>query len=348
MFSFCTRKPGQADVQPQEHALRTLTGFYNKHNYPPPSALSPGFGSGDAARHRRTDSFTAVTLDDPGMEAHRDRQTAGQGPGHLGPHGQGSGVHTGPGGGPHAARPSRGRTMSGGSNEDVFPPRRSSVDGAGFGLPYNPDGMIEFWLHEYEDVLGEVFGDGSDDAWAQDEWGYGYGYGYSYGAPPSPRRASSGAVSGLAPSGATHLNDDEDDEDENPDGAISPRRPPSGGGMSPLGSPGLPGMHGDIRDTRAWNALGEIMGTTDDDAISDSESIVTVGELGDDAHLDDMDEYMGDAGRRQDRKNAQGEEEERDRARAMGAFGRMQRRKSTENENSWAVSLSSFFCTRPP
>jgi hypothetical protein len=124
---------------------------------------------------------------------------------------------------------------------------------------------------------------------------------------------------------------DDEEDDENPDGAVSPRRP--SGGISPLGSPGLPGMHGDMRDTRAWNALGEIMGTNDE-AISDSESIVTVGELGDAAHLDDMDEFDDSVHRQRQRAE---EQEERERDREMGAFGRMQRRKSTENENSWAV-----------
>ena len=66
----------------------------------------------------------------------------------------------------------RSRTYSGSSSErDVFPPRKSVQDGGL--LPYNPDSAIDFWLHEYEDVLGEVFGDDvSGNTW-DDEWGVG-------------------------------------------------------------------------------------------------------------------------------------------------------------------------------
>ena len=98
---------------------------------------------------------------------------------------------------------------------DVFPPRRTDF------MPYNPDGMIEFWLHEYEDVLSEVFGEtlalgpGNDEA-------------EDYGEPA----------------------------------AIGP---------------------GDD----AWKRLGEIMrGGRDEEEISDSESVVSVGELGEEARMD--------------------------------------------------------------
>ena len=79
------------------------------------------------------------------------------------------------------------------------------------------------------------------------------------------------------------------------------------------------------------------MGTNDDDAISDSESIVTVGELGDAARLDDLGDSSELEVRQRQREAEEREKEERDMDREMGAFGRMQRRKSTENENSWAV-----------
>lgn len=100
------------------------------------------------------------------------------------------------------------------SEHDVFPPRKTDL-----AMPYNPDVMIEFWLHEYEDVLYEVFG----DAETPDE-------GDDYG------------VRGVAE-----------------------------------------------RDGPAWKMLGDLMrsrGGADEDAISDSESVVTVGELGEDARLD--------------------------------------------------------------
>lgn len=88
--------------------------------------------------------------------------------------------------------------------------------------------MIEFWLHEYEDVLLEVFGDGDV-------------------ALP-----------------VTHGHADD---------------------MDDLGL----GRGVAERDGPAWRMLGEMMrarGGVDDDAISDSESVVTVGELGEEARLD--------------------------------------------------------------
>lgn len=84
-------------------------------------------------------------------------------------------------------------------------------------MPYNPDGMIEFWLHEYEDVLFEVFGDSE----TMDEMDDG--------------------VRGVAE-----------------------------------------------RDGPAWKMLGDLMrsrGGVDEDSISDSESVMTVGELGEDAQM---------------------------------------------------------------
>ena len=113
------------------------------------------------------------------------------------------------------------------SDSDVFPPR-STTGGSGVDLPYNPDGMIEFWLHEYEAVLNEVFGESEHHV-----TGMGMGMGM----------------------GITSV------------------------GMAERGDP-------------AWNRLDEIMrsgrvgmGGVDDDEISDSESVVSVGELGQDARL---------------------------------------------------------------
>ena len=102
------------------------------------------------------------------------------------------------------------------SDSDVFPPRSSTSSSSGLDLPYNPDGMIEYWLHEYEAVLGEVFGEVEDD----------------------------------------HV------------------------GITRVGMAN--------RDDPAWNRLDAIMrhGRPEDmDDISDSESVVSVGELGEDARL---------------------------------------------------------------
>jgi hypothetical protein len=72
-----------------------------------------------------------------------------------------------------------------------------------------------------------------------------------------------------------------------------------------------------------WSRLNEIMksrGMADDDAISDSESVVSIGELGADARFStyDMEQEMTD------------EPED--------SFAARQRRKSTGNENTWEVS----------
>lgn len=101
--------------------------------------------------------------------------------------------------------------------------------------------MIEFWLHEYEDVLGEVFGDADDEE----------------GGAPGPAE----------------------------------------------------------KDDVAWNRLGEIMrakGGEDEDGISDSESVVSVGQLEEGARLEEP---------------GLGEE---------GVLARQQRRQSGD-ENTWEV-----------
>lgn len=204
--------------------------------------------------HRRTDSTSAVTLDDPSLPIQQHARLASS-------------------------------TSSSSSDGDVFPPRRTDAAS----LPYNPDGMIEFWLHEYEDVLGEVFGEGEGvGEWDDDLAASGF-------PPSSPRRPSYG--SGIT--GGEYQND---------------------GSRSPVpGSPSTGEFGGDVpmpkaaeRDDRAWNALGEMMGEAgDDDSISDSESVVTVGELGEEAHL------------------GSGVEDE----------ARRKERRRSENETSWAVSF---------
>ncbi|EIW70890.1 hypothetical protein TREMEDRAFT_68268 [Tremella mesenterica DSM 1558] len=154
---------------PQESALRSLVAFYNKRHYLISSIPLP---SPDPA-HRRSDSTSAVMLEDPALQPHKPR------------------------------------ALSHSSNDDVFPPRKIGYD---LGLLYDPDGMIDFWLHEYEDVLGEVFGGEWEEDWVADR--------------------------GL------------------------------GGGM-------------------VWDKLGEIMRAKGgrEDEISDSESVVSVGELGEGARM---------------------------------------------------------------
>lgn len=73
-----------------------------------------------------------------------------------------------------------------------------------------------------------------------------------------------------------------------------------------------------------WSRLNEIMksrGMPDDESISDSESVVSIGELGPDARFStyDMEQDIAD------------EPED--------SFAARQRRKSTGNENTWEVGL---------
>jgi len=148
------------------------------------------------------------------------------------------------------------------SDSDVFPPRSSSSPSAE--MPYNPDEMIEFWLHEYEAVLGEVFGEVEDD----------------------------------------HV------------------------GITRVGMAN--------RDDPAWNRLDAIMRRgrpEEDDDISDSESVVSVGALGEEARLGigiTPSEGSGSESESESDVESDASEEgpkERDLAR--------QQRRQSGNENTW-------------
>ncbi|CAK9786148.1 N1221-domain-containing protein [Cutaneotrichosporon oleaginosum] len=168
-------------------------------------------GSALEPAHRRTDSTSGVMFEDHNLLASRRR--------------------------------SRLDSLSS-SEHDLFPPNRTSTD-----MSYNPDGMIEFWMHEYEDVMREVFGEGtSEDDW--DEYGK----------------------------------------------------------VRPDVSPGAPGPA--ARDDAAWIRLGELMRRGDDDAISDSESVVSVGELGEDARLEAEEEGRSMFAAMQERKTRRPSEDE--------------------------------------
>ncbi|GMK57278.1 hypothetical protein CspeluHIS016_0401120 [Cutaneotrichosporon spelunceum] len=164
--------------------------------------------------HRRTDSVSGPMFDEHSLAANRRRSRLG--------------------------------SISS-SEHDLFPPSRTSAE-----MSYNPDGMIEFWMNEYEDVLREVFGDGtSEEDW--DEYGE----------------------------------------------------------VRPDASPGAPGPA--ERDDAAWVRLGQLMRRGDDDAISDisdSESVVTVGELGEDARLEAEEEGRSMFAAMQQRKQRRPSEDE--------------------------------------
>lgn len=99
------------------------------------------------------------------------------------------------------------------------------------------------------------------------------------------------------------------------------------------------------RDDPAWNRITEIIrqarGGIDEDEISDSESVVTVGELGEDARMG-MGMGMEDGDGEGDEREPQGPDEY--------ALARQQRRQSG-NENTWevgALSLSVFVLPSSP
>jgi hypothetical protein len=140
------------------------------------------------------------------------------------------------------------------SDSDVFPPRRTDI---------NTSSDVEFWLHEYEDVLGEVFGEGKE------------------------------YVDGV--------------------------QPDLGGGVG--------GVGGMKRDDVVWKKLGQIMRgrkgseLSEEEEISDSESVVSIGELGEGARLDDT-------GLREDVGSGEVE----------GVFARQQ--ESVEGDkNTWEVGI---------
>ncbi|WRT66139.1 uncharacterized protein IL334_003092 [Kwoniella shivajii] len=285
------------DALPQEYALRSLVQFYNKRHY---SAHIANLASPEPS-HKRSNSTSAVTLEDPALH--------------------------------HANPPnfisSHPRSTSMGES-DVFPPRKS-ITGSGTDLPYNPDGMIEFWLHEYEDVLGEVFGDISSENGSTSNNEVWDEFGLSRGVSHLTSPSSSSSSPSSSPSGHGVTND------EGNEGMIS-----------------IP--HAADRDDRAWNRLTDLMRSTtttnnkSDEEISDSESIVSVGELGDEARLShatfgqdqDQDQQQlredqvrdQDQDQDQDRGHDQNREQEDD-GRLLSIGGGKGRRKSGAGENTW-------------
>lgn len=231
--------------------------FYNLRHYITPAPFSPDVS------HRRASSFNPL-YEDPVLQTQH----------------------------PQFGHRARSDSISGTSSEsDVFPPRKSSSTNP-TSLPYNPDEMIEFWLHEYEDVLVEVFGvEGGNEV--LDEFGL------------------SNEMAGLS----------------------FTNKSSSGAGVGEdIQTPG-PGT----ADSRAWSRLSEIMRRGDEDEISDSESVVSIGELGNAARLGGQ---VADAVNGEERVSEDGEglEEsvpEGEKSRVGMGKGR---RKSSAGENTWEVS----------
>lgn len=152
--------------------------------------------------------------------------------------------------------------------------------------------MIEFWLHEYEDVLVEVFGvEGGNEV--LDEFGL------------------SNEMAGLS---------------------FTNKSPSGAGDGEDIQTPG-PGN----TDSRAWNRLSEIMRRGDEEEISDSESVVSVGELGSAARLGgrDVDAVNGEEGIPEDVEGLEESVPEGEKSRVGMGKGR---RRSGAGENTWEVS----------
>lgn len=166
-----------------------------------------------------------------------------------------------------------------GGDSDVFPPNRTLLDSPSVDADYNPDTLMGSWMYDYEEVIESVLG--------------------ADGAQEAVRDAVSGGGILNSPN-------------------QSPRRE-SFGFSSPGGVGGGFGNAASNTNTQAWVRLNEIIrarvGGPDDETISDSESVVSIGELGDDARM---------------RYDSDSEVEE-------DPVKERQRRKSTGNENTWEV-----------
>ncbi|KAE8215069.1 hypothetical protein CF327_g1610 [Tilletia walkeri] len=205
---------GLEDSLPQEQALRALIKFYLNTRYgplPPPGGAAGGQQQGGAAaqaHHRRTGS-TNQFGSAGGAALAAAHANGGDGEGGGDGHGGNGGGGGGGGHGPMPGGMSRSPSGPGFFESDVFPPLRKSSESSVGSMRYIPDDVVEGYLDNYEDVLGEVFG-----------------------------HANMGGSS---------------DDDEHGPGWTSGKW-----GLTQEGS------------EAAWARLGEILGTTNDDATSDS------------------------------------------------------------------------------
>ncbi|KAK0530344.1 Factor arrest protein 11 [Tilletia horrida] len=183
---------GLEDSLPQEQALRALIKFYLNTRYGPlhPPGAGPAGGQGGAGGaqgqgagahghghgHRR--SLSTNQFGSAGGAALAASAAANGGEG-----GEGGGEGAGSGQGGHGGPGGLARSPSGPGffESDVFPPLRRSSESTAGTLRYIPDDVVEGYLDNYEDVLGEVFGHanmgGSPDddeygpGWTSGKWG---------------------------------------------------------------------------------------------------------------------------------------------------------------------------------
>ncbi|CAD6919859.1 unnamed protein product [Tilletia controversa] len=189
---------GLEDSLPQEQALRALIKFYLNTRYgplPPPGGAAAGGGqqgganaaaaAAQAAQHRRSGSTSQFgSAGGAGLAAAHANGEGEGGGASSGSAGDGHSGGGGGGGGGHGNAPSglsRSPSGPGFFESDIFPPLRKSSESSAGTMRYIPDDVVEGYLDNYEDVLGEVFGHSnmggsSDDdeygaGWTSGKWG---------------------------------------------------------------------------------------------------------------------------------------------------------------------------------
>lgn len=130
-------------MQPHEQVLRTLVKYFNQKHY---SAFLPPI-------HRRTPSFANGT----GSLSEAMAYQSGHAHGGMGQHSQGNHVplHS-----PMASHLGAGAPSASGLDAEAFPPlRHQSIfgDEDRYRTSYIPDSLMDGYLEDYEDILGDIF-----------------------------------------------------------------------------------------------------------------------------------------------------------------------------------------------
>lgn len=194
-------------------------------------------------------------------------------------------------GGPNVQGTAVGSTQG---NYDFFdsefllpPPRRGPTFGGPAAAAYIPDDVVDGYLGEYEEILGEIFGPAEDQIGkGTNDAASGASGDAQTGVSPSPV-GSFGSSPGSSPSGSMRESDLSRISPH-----LSPSQSPQNGPVRAQGGggawPNTPAWGLSQPTARsAWDALGEILGDGGagsggdgaDGQISDSESIASIGEL---------------------------------------------------------------------
>ncbi|KAK0556361.1 Factor arrest protein 11 [Tilletia horrida] len=185
---------GLEDSLPQEQALRALIKFYLNTRYGPLQPPGgPGASSSTANANSSAQGQANAGAEGQAGQGHRRAGSSshfgssggsalanGSGEGGQGEGSGGEGANSGSmenshGGGSSMGGVSRSPSGPGFFESDIFPPLRRSSESTAGTLRYIPDDVVEGYLDNYEDVLGEVFGHGNmGGATGDDEYGPGW------------------------------------------------------------------------------------------------------------------------------------------------------------------------------